>query len=450
MKDENSYKDEDVEKSNIFRVFLNEEEIKSENIPSKESNDFDIDKILDITNELKIEEDEFKKMLDSQVDEEINKEKFEIKIDEEEKNYKSIQNNLFNCFWDELQKGFDTETEKKKKTFLDSIKEEFFPFDKIFDDKVNSFNKNIDKFIIEANEAKDEAKKINNFIPLISLIKPEEKGENLDQAVKGKEKEIQIEQKEEKNIIIEKPEKNDNNIIKVDNPEKPKVGKKDLSIKKKVELNKDEVNKIFQDFEDKAYVSGTIGEDKMKDIIIKFGGNMEKLKYYVENYDDDKDEEEIMKDYVPTEPEAKQNELPIEKEEELSNDKINEIYKNLEETYNVSKIIGEEKMKEEIKKHGGDMGKLKEFVVSKIAADKKDKDNIKVNEQEKPDDDKKSLPNKKDGELSEDKVNDIYEDIENRYYASAVIGEEETKAMIRMLEGNMKRIEEKLESILGA
>ena len=60
----------------IFRVFLNEEEIKSENIPSKESNDFDIDKILDITNELKIEEDEFKKMLDSQVDEEINKEKF--------------------------------------------------------------------------------------------------------------------------------------------------------------------------------------------------------------------------------------------------------------------------------------------------------------------------------------------------------------------------------------
>ena len=60
----------------IFRVFLNEEEIKSENIPSKESNDFDIDKILDITNELKIEEDEFKKMLDSQADEEINKEKF--------------------------------------------------------------------------------------------------------------------------------------------------------------------------------------------------------------------------------------------------------------------------------------------------------------------------------------------------------------------------------------
>ena len=76
MKDENSYKDEDVEKSNIFRVFLNEEEIKSENIPSKESNDFNIDKILDITNELKIEEDEFKKMLDSQADEEINKEKF--------------------------------------------------------------------------------------------------------------------------------------------------------------------------------------------------------------------------------------------------------------------------------------------------------------------------------------------------------------------------------------
>ena len=238
MKDENSYKDEDVEKSTIFRVILYEEEISTEKKPSKESNDFDIDKILDITNELKIEEDEFKKMLDSQVDEEINKEKFEIKEDEEEKNYKSIQNNLFNSFWAELQKGIDTETEKKKKTFLDSIKEEFFPFDKIFDDKVNSFNKNIDKFIIEANEAKDEAKKINNFIPLISLLKPEEKGENLDQAVKGKEKEIQIEQKEEKNIIIEKPEKNDNNIIKVDNPEKPKVEKKDLSNKKKVELNK--------------------------------------------------------------------------------------------------------------------------------------------------------------------------------------------------------------------
>ena len=434
----------------IFRVFLNEEEIKSENIPSKESNDFDIDKILDITNELKIEEDEFKKMLDSQVDEEINKEKFEIKEDEEEKNYKSIQNNLFNCFWDELQKGFDTETEKKKKTFLDSIKEEFFPFDKIFDDKVNSFNKNLDKIIIEANKAKDEAKKINNFIPLISLIKPEEKGENLDQVVKGKQKEIQIDQKEEKNIIIEKPEKNDNNIIKVDNPEKPKVGKKDLSIKKKVELNKDEVNKIFQYFEDKTYVSATVGEDKMKDIIIKFGGNTEKLNYYVENYDPDKDEEEIMKEYVPIEPEIEQNELPIEKEEELSNDKINEIYKNLEETYNVSKIIGEEKMKEEIKKHGGDMGKLKEFVVSKIVADKKDKDNIKVNEQEKPDDDKKILPNKKDGELSEDKVNEIYEDIESRYYVSGIIGEEETKAIIRMLEGNMKKIEEKVESILGA
>ncbi len=175
---------------------------------------------------------------------------------------------------------------------------------------------------------------------------------------------------------------------------------------------------------------------------------MEKLNYYVENYDDDKDEEEIMKDYVPTEPEAKQNELPIEKEEELSNDKINEIYKNLEEAYNVSKIIGEEKMKEEIKKHGGDMEKLKEFVESKIAADKKDKDNIKVNEQEKPDDDKKILPNKKDGELSEDKVNEIYEDIESRYYVSGIIGEEETKAIIRILEGNMKKIEEKLESIL--
>ncbi len=76
MKDENSYKDEDVEKSTIFRVILYEEEISTEKKPSKESNDFDIDKILDITNELKIEEDEFKKMLDSQVDEEINKEKF--------------------------------------------------------------------------------------------------------------------------------------------------------------------------------------------------------------------------------------------------------------------------------------------------------------------------------------------------------------------------------------
>ena len=76
VKDENSFKDEDVEKSTIFRVILYEEEISTEKKPSKESNDFDIDKILDITNELKIEEDEFKKMLDSQVDEEINKEKF--------------------------------------------------------------------------------------------------------------------------------------------------------------------------------------------------------------------------------------------------------------------------------------------------------------------------------------------------------------------------------------
>ena len=37
-----------------------------------------------------------------------------------------MNNNLFNNFWDGLQKEIDTETEKQKKTFLDSIKEEFF------------------------------------------------------------------------------------------------------------------------------------------------------------------------------------------------------------------------------------------------------------------------------------------------------------------------------------
>ena len=169
VRDEETYKDEEIKNCLKFNVFI-EEEMNSENNHSKKFDDFDIDKILDITNELTIEEDEFKKLLDSQVDEVINKEKFEIKEDKNEKNYKSMNNNLFNNFWDGLQKEIDTETEKQKKTFLDSIKEEFFPFDKIFDDKVNSMNKNLEKIILQANEAKAEAKKIN-LLKILQLQK---------------------------------------------------------------------------------------------------------------------------------------------------------------------------------------------------------------------------------------------------------------------------------------
>ena len=78
VRDEETYKDEEIKNCLKFNVFI-EEEMNSENNHSKKFDDFDIDKILDITNELTIEEDEFKKLLDSQVDEVINKEKFEIK-----------------------------------------------------------------------------------------------------------------------------------------------------------------------------------------------------------------------------------------------------------------------------------------------------------------------------------------------------------------------------------
>ena len=388
VRDEETYKDEEIKNCLKFNVFI-EEEMNSENNHSKKFDDFDIDKILDITNELTIEEDEFKKLLDSQVDEVINKEKFEIKEDKNEKNYKSMNNNLFNHFWDGLQKEIDTETEKQKKTFLDSIKEEFFPFDKIFDDKVNSMNKNLEKIILQANEAKAEAKKINNYIPLIPLIKPEEKKES--------------------------------------------------------ELSEEKVNEIYKDLDERLYISATAGENKMKEIIRKFGGNMEKINFYAENFSNDLDDEDIMKEYVPKKSEVVQNELPNKIEEELGDDKVSEIYKKLEEKYNINKIIDEDKMKKTIKELRGDMEKIKEYVESKIDDDKKDKNIIKEDEPEKKDNEEIDLPIEENGELSEEKVNEIYQKFEDAFYVSSTIGVERMKEAIRELKGDLDKIQEFVE-----
>ena len=368
VKDDKTYKDEDVKNCLIFHV-ITEEENNAENIPSQQSNGFNIDKIFDIQNELTIEEDEFKKILDSQVDEEINKEKFEIKDDEDKKSNKS-QNNLFNYFWDNFQKKIDSETEEKKKAFVDKIKEEFFPLDKILDDKVNNLNKNLENIMGQTNEAKKEVEKMKELIPIISLIgkeKKEDKKENIGPifSISSDKKDFEIFKENAGNFNIE-----DIKIKNISNEKvsfKNKYWMKDKSSSSDIDFSMDKNTndldgELGANEEKKATIYLTIKNPKTDKYSLKFyiGDNIE-------------NNHNVTQEFLLIKINVKDNinikvEEPRDKEVinngDLTEERVQEIFDDLESRYYVSATIGEEEMKKTIRKFGGDPQKCEEYAAN--------------------------------------------------------------------------------------
>ena len=162
IKDEESYNDEDNKKSSQYIVILDEEDSDGKNDNKGIDNDLDIDSILDIKNELIIDENEINEILGNQIESGTNKK--EKKLEDDGNDINIVNNKLINNFLDNFKKEIDSVTENKKKSFINFIKKEFFNFENILDDKINSFSKNLKNNITESEDVKKKMTEMKNYI----------------------------------------------------------------------------------------------------------------------------------------------------------------------------------------------------------------------------------------------------------------------------------------------
>ena len=410
--------DEDEEE-----VYINDEEEYSNNKTLKKycifpEEDFDkdskealdLDKLFDVSKELTIDENEFKSFLDKELDKEINE---EFKIEEDEKNDEIKLETDLNNFISGLTEKIEVIKEDKKKAILEAIKKEYSSIHQLLDKTIKGINDNIKSHVDEVNDAKEKMSQIKIDMHQDDIPENDNPQEDIQEKpiIKPKPKMFSLSTiNMEYNIDFDKAEEFVINDIKIKNILNEKI-----------------------DFNHKYWIRH---EDSDTDIFIPSGKNMVKVddRYLEEN--------EIKKgELILSIRNPKKGEKYMFKFYIGDNSQDNSKYENVTEEPLVIYII----LKKEEEKI--DMN-------NKIPIVEKPNDEIKEEEKKKIENDKKKdededekNKNKNDHgekgeELTEEKIEEIFNELEEEFYISSTVGEDVIKEKIRELNGNIEQLRE--------
>lgn len=139
IKDEDTYVDEDNENAREFKVYIEEDiSVPSANL----DREINIDELLNIKDDLVIDENEFKNILDKQINEQE-----KIKMDEKEEEKPKNGMESLDSFLKDIDEKIKTTTEDFKKSFIKSIKNELSSFNDIIDNRVKIIKNDINEKI---------------------------------------------------------------------------------------------------------------------------------------------------------------------------------------------------------------------------------------------------------------------------------------------------------------
>ena len=436
IKDEDSYNDEDYKKSSQYIVILDEEDSDEKSSDKVIDNNLNIDSLLDINNELFIDENELDKILSEQINNKKNN--IEKNLNKEENDINVENNKLINSFLDNFKKEINSQTENKKKSFINSIKKEFYDFEHILDDKINIFNKNLKDNITESEEVKKKMSEMKNYIsfivpdqqlPIMFNISSDKKEYEIfeNEAFDYQIPEIKIENILNKKVNFKnkywiRDEKSDPDIYLP-------INKNDIDISQELGINESKYYsakisiknpKIGKSYFLKLY----IGDNTLNSVEYQ-NVTKEALFFNIKIKEKEEEEDKIV--------ERKLSEDLEEEEEEKK-----PIDKNIENNIN----LNDKEKKEEQNKNYQNANDDKEADNKKEDGDDKkyDVDNKNDDDKKKGDDNK----NKK-GQFTEEEVEQLYDELEDEFYVSSILTEEEMKKIIRDNEGRRDEIKKILE-----
>ena len=410
--------DEDEEE-----VYINDEEEYSNNKTLKKycifpEEDFDkdsketldLDKLFDVSKELTIDENEFKSFLDKELDKEINE---EFKIEEDEKNDEIKLDIDLNNFISGLTEKIEVIKEDKKKTILEAIKKEYSSIHQLLDKTIKGINDNIKSHVDEVNDAKEKMSQIKIDMHQDDIPENDNPQEDIQEKpiIKPKPKMFSLSTiNMEYNIDFDKAEEFVINDIKIKNILNEKI-----------------------DFNHKYWIRH---EDSDSDIFIPSGKNMVKVD------DGYLEENEVKKgELILSIRNPKQGEKYMFKFYIGDNSQDNSKYENVTEEPLVIYII----LKKEEEKI--DMNN-KIPIVEKPNDEIKEEEKKKIENNKKKDEDEdeknknKNDHGEKGEELTEEKIEEIYNELEEEFYVSGVVGEDVIKEKIKELNGNIEQLRE--------
>ena len=328
INDEESYNEEKNKEIKKFHVIIIGIEGDEEDL-----DELNIDEILNIDNELKINENEFLDLIKKEINKESNNEDFLIKEEKEKTEKDDFQKISFNNFKKEISLIY----EKNKKNFLESIESEFISIDNYINkvknnlrlggdvDQINdlaNFLPSIDivadkdeqivKLSIDCEKKdheifEDQANNIsikgiiiknlsNSELTNMNFHWEKDKDSNKDIDIPGDKKEIKIkdfgineEKRTDINLIIRNPKINENYFFKfyIFNNANENITENPCFINIKINnnggLKKEEMERLYEELNNSYYLEGIITEEEMYQKIREYNGDKNKLIEFIES-----------------------------------------------------------------------------------------------------------------------------------------------------------------------
>ncbi len=294
---------------------------------------FDVNEILNIENELEINENEFLDLIKKEINNEANNEDFLFK---EEKG-KTEKDDLQKILLDNIKKEISSILESSKKNFLDSINNEFVSFETNLNKAINRLKFNDD----DENDQINQLNGIGNYIPFI--INNED---NIDEpivlSIDSDQKDYEVSKNQTNNIII-------NDII-IKNLSKSEIKNKNFHWVRDNESNKD-IDIQIDKKEIKIKDFG-INEEKKAELNLMVRNPKINENYFMKVYVCDDTNENVTKNSFF---------INIKIIDEGGNDE-KKIYEELNGEYYFEGVIDKEVVYEKIREYNGDMDRLRSFI----------------------------------------------------------------------------------------
>ena len=434
VNNEESYTDEDNQCLTQYIVYIDIEEDNLNN-----TGDLNIEEIFNIKNDLFIDENEFKDMLDKQID--ISKISPEIKIDEKEKELNlEPEEQILGNFFKDFQAKIKPVTDNNQKLFIDNIKKEFLSFEKLIKDKVESMKINIVKNIERTENLEEDIQGMRDSIQIIanSKMQPIMFNISLDKT------EYEIFDNKAANIVIEN--------IKLKNMSNQKV-----SLQNKCWIKDKNSDEDIIIPPNKNILNGNENldenEEKIQNLILSINNpesnKIYNLKFYLgDNTYNNSVYKKVTNNTLTLSIKIKEKEI-IQPPKQLQIQPTKDEQKD--EKIKDEEIKKEEIKKEEIKKEKVKIEEKPDIPVKKIP--KVDNPTIENHEkiEEKPEDNPNvDVPNiNLDGELTDEQVEEIYNTLDENYGISGFLDDDNAfKQKIREMRGNLEELKNYVESII--
>lgn len=294
---------------------------------------FDVNEILNIENELEINENEFLDLIKKEINNETNNEDFLFK---EEKG-KTEKDDLQKILLDKIKKEISSILESSKKNFLDSINNEFVSFETNLNKAINRLKFNDD----DENDQINQLNGIGNYIPFI-INNEDNIAEPIVLSIDSDQKDYEVSKNQANNIII-------NDII-IKNLSKSEIKNKNFHWVRDNESNKD-IDIQIDKKEIKIKDFG-INEEKKAELNLMVRNPKINENYFMKVYVCDDANENVTKNSFF---------INIKIIDEGGNDE-KKIYEELNGEYYFEGVIDKEVVYEKIREYNGDMDRLRSFI----------------------------------------------------------------------------------------